>query len=230
MVLKGGITHEGARAAASHTGAMAVHHEIWSAAMHQHRCIEVKTLEQLIDVVMMVTSEQLPFGPRIGFLGAGGGTSVLFTDFAVSAGLSMPELQKKTQETISEMIANINTSTTNPVDLGAYGFDFEIMVNTMKAMDDDDNIDTIIPYFSADFLSFLKDEILESGLLDMTRAAKSLKKCVIPVLEISAEDNPRVEELRIISFRILRDAGLPVYNTTHDAARTIAWVLKWRNG
>ena len=230
VFLKGGVTDEGARAAASHTGAMAVQHEIWSAAMRQHRCIEVKTLEQLIDVLMMVTSEQIPSGPRIGFLGAGGGTSVLFTDFAVSAGLDMPELQRKTQEIISEKITNINTSTTNPVDLGAYGFDFEVMVNTMKALDNDDHIDTIIPYFSVDFLSFLQDGVLERGLSDLTRATQSLTKSVIPVLEISAEDNSRVEELRIMSFRILRDTGLPVYNTTHDAARTIALVLNWRNG
>jgi len=100
----------------------------------------------------------------------------------------------------------------------------------MKALDDDDHIDTIIPYFSADFLSFLKDGVLEKGLNDMARATQSLTKSVIPVLEISADDNSRVEELRIMSFRILRNAGLPVYNTTRDAARTVACALNWRNG
>ena len=230
VFLKGGSTHEGAKAAASHTGAMAVQHEIWSAAMLQHRCIEVKTLEQLIDVLMMVSSENMPSGPRVGFLGAGGGTSVLLTDFAVRAGLAMPELQRKTQEIISKKITNINTSTTNPVDLGAFGFDFEIMVNTMKALDNDDHIDTIIPYFSIDFLSFLKDRVLKQGMHDMIRAMQSLTKSVIPVLEIAAEDNSRVEELRIMFFRSLRDAGFPVYGTTRDAARTIACVLNWKNG
>ena len=35
VILKGGITEQGAKAAASHTGAMAASHEIWTAVMKQ---------------------------------------------------------------------------------------------------------------------------------------------------------------------------------------------------
>jgi len=69
--------------------------EIWSAVMKQLRCIEVDTFEQMIDVMMLATSYKMPTGHRVGFLGAGGGTSVLFTDLAYVHGLTLPALDSK---------------------------------------------------------------------------------------------------------------------------------------
>ena len=74
----------------------------------------------------------------MGFLGAGGGVSVLFTDLAIQSGLALPELSADSQQMISEKIMGVNTSTVNPVDLGAFGFDLNVMLHTMKAIDADD--------------------------------------------------------------------------------------------
>ncbi|HVN71586.1 MAG TPA: CoA-binding protein, partial [Desulfomonilia bacterium] len=134
IILKGGITEEGAKAAASHTGAMSASHVIWTAAMKQSRCIEAVNFENLVDLTMMSIAEKTPTGSRLGFLGAGGGTSVLFTDLSSLVGLSLPELSEDVQRHISSRISTVNTSTTNPVDLGFYGFDFTIMAHTIEAM------------------------------------------------------------------------------------------------
>jgi len=53
VILKGGITEQGARAAASHTGAMAASHEIWTAVMRQNHGIEAVNFEQMVDLTMM---------------------------------------------------------------------------------------------------------------------------------------------------------------------------------
>jgi acetyl-CoA synthetase (ADP-forming)/acetyltransferase len=227
VILKGGITEQGARAAASHTGAIAGAHNIWSAVMRQHRCIQVDTFEQLLNVVMLATSEKIPTGPRLGFLGAGGGTSVLFTDLAHLNGLSLPELNAATQAGIAKRISKINTCTMNPVDLGAYGFDFTIMAHTMQLMDRDENIDVIIPYFSLDFISIFQNAQIESGPHTIVEAAKHLRKPVIPIFSRFTEDDLHLEDVRIKIFSILRKAGLPVYNTIQDCIHSIREMLQW---
>jgi acyl-CoA synthetase (NDP forming) len=177
---------------------------------------------------MMAISEKTPAGPRLGFLGAGGGTSVLFTDFSSLAGLPLPELSQEAQSRISERISNVNTSTTNPVDLGFYGFDFTIMAHTIEAMAADDNIDAIIPYFSLDFItSFQKDQI-ESGPHTIVEACQKTGKPVIPILSQFTENILDIEEVRIRMFSIFRDAGLAVFRNPQDAIVSIDGYLKWR--
>ncbi|MGW8322745.1 MAG: CoA-binding protein [Thermodesulfobacteriota bacterium] len=227
IILKGGVTGEGAEAAASHTGAMAGDHLIWSAVMRQHRCIEVHTERQMVDVVMLATSEKLPAGPRIGYLGAGGGTSVLFTDLAASAGFSIPELSEKTQKSIGGTIPDVNTSTRNPVDLGAAGFDYKVMTHAMRELDRDEDIDFIIIYLSLDFLNLFERKRLEEGLHVIGAEAEGLAKPVIPVLAKSADDKPRLEEIRLLALSLFRDAGLSMYNDLEDAVAAVRAVLPW---
>ncbi|PKN32432.1 MAG: hypothetical protein CVU61_18025, partial [Deltaproteobacteria bacterium HGW-Deltaproteobacteria-19] len=129
LILKGGRTEQGSKAAASHTGAMASNYAIWSAAVRQHGGLLVDDFDQLMNLAMLGTAKKLPGGRRVGFLGAGGGVSVLFADLAVAAGLELPELGPRAQQMINEKIRGVNTSTTNPVDLGAFGFDLNVMLH-----------------------------------------------------------------------------------------------------
>jgi len=227
VILKGGRTEVGAKAASSHTGAMAGRQDIWSAAMKQTGCIQADTFEQLIDVVMLASSNKVPKGRRIGFICAGGGTAVLFTDLACMHGLELPNLEQKSQAGILETIKAINTSTRNPVDLGAYGFDFNIVSHAMKMMDKDENIDVIVPYFSLDFMSSFQRDQLESGPRFLIEEAAMLKKPVVPIFSKYTEDNLEKEEARIKIFRIFRDAGLPVFNNIQDFVFSMKEMLGW---
>ncbi len=152
----------------------------------------------------------------------------MFTDLAIQAGLALPELKKATQVKISEKIKGVNTSTVNPVDLGAYGFDLNVMSHTMKALDDDDNIDVIIPYFSVEYIMrselFLNVKNNEQTFFDM---AGEIKKPVIPILSSFTEDNLDVERTRISTFAALRKAGFPVYMKIQDAVFSIGTFFEW---
>ena len=90
IILKGGKTELGSKAAASHTGAMASNYTIWAAAVRQHGGLLVDTFEELMDLAMLGTAKKFPRGRRVGFLGAGGGVSVLFSDLAVTSGSCFP--------------------------------------------------------------------------------------------------------------------------------------------
>jgi acetyl-CoA synthetase (ADP-forming)/acetyltransferase len=225
IILKGGATEQGARAAASHTGAMAGSYELFSGSVRQHGGIVVETFEQLLHAVMLATAEKRPRGPRLGFLGAGGGTSVLLTDAAGRHGLSLPVLEGRTQKRIREAIADVNTSATNPVDLGAFGLDFDVMTHAMKAMDEDANVDAIVPYFSMDFLARFFREQTESGIDRILEAVRGMEKPVIPIVSRTTDDL-RVEEVRLGVFSKFREAGLAVYNTVDDAVYAIGAVLR----
>lgn len=228
IIFKGGITEQGAKAAFSHTGALAMSHEIWGAVMRQFGGIEARNFEQMVDLTMMAVAEKTPAGTRLGFLGAGGGTSVLFTDLSTLAGLSLPELSDKVQLQISRRISRVNTCTTNPVDLGFHGFDFNIMAQTIESMAQDDRIDAIIPYFSLDFITTFQKDQIESGPHAIVEAVRKTKKPVIPILSQFTENILDIEDVRIRMFSIFRKAGMAVYRTPQDAVASIQGYLRWR--
>jgi acyl-CoA synthetase (NDP forming) len=230
VILKGGTTSEGARAAASHTGALAGQHAVWAAAMRQNLCIEVETQKQAVDVVMLASSDKIPRGPRIVYMGAGGGTSVLFTDLAVEAGLSIPELGQKTQEAIGEKISDVNTCTTNPVDLGAFGFDPDVVIHTLETVDTENGIDAMILYITLDYMSMFEAERVESGLGAIAEVAAACRRPVIPILPKSAENDPRMEEIRLLALTVFRENGLPMFNSLQEAVTAISSLLLWSAG
>ncbi len=228
IILKGGRTETGAKAAASHTGAMTSDYTIWASAVRQYGGILVDDFDQMMNLVMLSTSKKALGGKRVGFLGAGGGISVIFTDLALQAGLSLPELKGKTQRIIGQKIKGVNTSTANPVDLGAFGFDLEVMSHTMEALDNDDGIDVIIPYFSVEYIMrsevFLNVKNNEQTFFNMT---EKIKKPIIPILSCFKEDNLDVEQARISTFSALRKAGFPVYPKIQDAVYSIGVYWEW---
>ncbi|MDP2855163.1 MAG: CoA-binding protein [Smithellaceae bacterium] len=228
IILKGGKTETGSKAAASHTGAMASNYTIWAAAVRQYGAILVDDFEQMMDLVMLGTIQKTLTGKRVGFLGAGGGVSVLFSDLAVKSGLALPELGAKAQKMINEKIMGVNTSTTNPIDLGAFGFDLNIMLHTMKALDEDDGIDVIVPYFSVEYIMrselFLNVKNNNDTIFEM---AKQIKKPVIPILASFVEDDLDAERIRISTFAALRKAGFPVYSRMQDAIYSIGTYFEW---
>ena len=229
IILKGGISESGAKAAASHTGAMASNYTLWSAAVQQHGAILVDDFDEMMNLVMLGAGNKRPAGRRTGFIGAGGGVSVLFADMASRAGLPLPELGQETQKKISETIMDVNTSTANPVDLGAFGFDLGIMFNAIRALDEDDAIDVIFPYFSVAYIRsaevVLNVKNDEQAFISMSR---NIKKPIIPILASFTEDDLELEQARISSFANLRKAGFPVYTRMQDAVFSIQRYLEWR--
>ena len=186
---------------------MASNYTIWAAAVRQHGGLLVDNFEELMNLAMLGTAQRFPRGRRVGFMGAGGGISVLFSDLAAASGVLLPELSPRTQRMISEKIMGVNTSTTNPVDLGAFGFDFNVMLHTMKALNEDVNIDVIVPYFSVEYIMhaevFLKVTNSADSIMEM---AQQIKKPVIPVLSCFLENDLEAERVRISTFKALRKA------------------------
>jgi acyl-CoA synthetase (NDP forming) len=92
VVLKGGYTLAGSKAAASHTGSLAGSDEVWDELLQQAGAIRVYSLEELVDVLVTLYLLPTPQGRRLSIVGAGGGSTVLATDDWARNGFVLPKL------------------------------------------------------------------------------------------------------------------------------------------
>ena len=87
IILKGGLTSAGARAASSHTGSLAGSEQVFEAMCRQAGAIRAESMEELHDLLVAVaTNASRVSGPRALMVGGGGGFSVLGADVIARAG------------------------------------------------------------------------------------------------------------------------------------------------
>ncbi len=124
ILLKGGITDAGARAANSHTGSLAGSVDVFEAACRQSGAIRARTLEELVNLVIASTSELRNVrGNGVALIAGGGGFSVLSSDQLALEGLDVPPMPHSVVDELREFIPVAGTSVNNPIDanLGRHG-------------------------------------------------------------------------------------------------------------
>ena len=144
IVWKGGTTHQGCMAAASHTGALAIASEIWEGMTRQAGIIPADSITDIMNLSRALLWQSLPQGPNVGLISPGGGASVILTDCSIRAGLGVPLLEPSTQAERSIFIARVNTIVHNPVDLGAASYLPQTLERTLKVMGRDKAIHSLI--------------------------------------------------------------------------------------
>jgi acyl-CoA synthetase (NDP forming) len=90
VLLAAGGSEAGARAAASHTGALASDAAAVEAACRAAAIVRVTTPKQLVDCALACLAPHRPAGPRVAIVGDGGGTGVVTADLVSEAGLELP--------------------------------------------------------------------------------------------------------------------------------------------
>jgi acetyltransferase len=116
VVLRAGRTAPGARAAASHTGALANDDRVAEAAMRQAGAVPVASFRELFDQVKLFEQLDRPVGGALGVVSITGVGCVLAADEAARAGLTLPELSAKTIEGMREFVPRW-APLRNPVDM-----------------------------------------------------------------------------------------------------------------
>jgi len=104
VVLKGGLCHEGIRAASSHTGSMAGNNILWDAMLRQARTHIVKDISDLVDTAMTFYYLKRPAGKRIALICISGGLVVNYTDLAVLHGFEIPAFDTDTRSALHGII------------------------------------------------------------------------------------------------------------------------------
>ncbi|MFQ6124776.1 MAG: acetate--CoA ligase family protein [Candidatus Heimdallarchaeota archaeon] len=104
IVLKGGKTPAGARAAQSHTGSLAGERSIYEAVFNQIGLTQAASIDELFELGVNVAFKPLPQGKNVGIISVGGGWAVLASDACQLEGLNVPPLHENLIKKINEIL------------------------------------------------------------------------------------------------------------------------------
>jgi acetyl coenzyme A synthetase (ADP forming)-like protein len=186
LALKAGSTAAGARAASSHTAALASSDPAVEALFRQAGVIRADTLEELVDAAALLSAQPLPRGRRVGVLTNAGGLGILCADACAASGLELPELSDETRKLLRPLLPE-DASLANPVDLlgSATGPTFESVIPPLL---DDKRLDALVILFVPPVIAGA-DEVATS-IQDAVGRART-NKPVLAVL-ISRDGTPAV--------------------------------------
>lgn len=115
-VVKSGRTGAGARAAASHTGALAGTELATDALIAQAGAIRAHSVNHLFDLAMAFGNQPLPAGNHVAIVTNAGGPGIIAADACESAGLAVVALSPETEAKLRTRLPE-EASVKNPVDL-----------------------------------------------------------------------------------------------------------------
>jgi acyl-CoA synthetase (NDP forming) len=139
VVVKAGRTQAGAKAARSHTAALAGSDLISDAAFKQAGVIRVDEIGELIDVAQVLLGQPLPRGRRVGVLSIGGGMAVMAADSVIKQGMQLAPLSPAIVEKLNSVLSR-RWSHGNPIDMGGDRFNY----NCLWPLLEDENIDAVL--------------------------------------------------------------------------------------
>ena len=142
IVLKAGRTALGARAASSHTGALAGDDKIYDDVLRQSGVIRARGLNEMLQFARAVPILPTPKGENVVIITGAGGSGVLLSDSVVDAGLSLMKFDPDLDEAFKKFIPPFGASG-NPVDITG-GEPPKTYQNTIRLGLEDDRIHSLI--------------------------------------------------------------------------------------
>lgn len=182
LAMKSGVTSAGSQAASSHTAALAGSEAAVSALFRQAGVTRCATLEELVDVAALLSTEPATRGRRVAILTNAGGLGILCADACDGAGLELAALSDDTRAELG-LLLPAEASIRNPVDmLGSAAA--ELYEQTLPLLLADAAVDAVIVIF-VPAARVTADDVAAA----ITRAGIGSTKPVLPVL-MAAERSP----------------------------------------
>lgn len=216
VMLKVGRSQVGARAAASHTGALTGEDAVYDAVMRQYGVHRAASIEEMLDIAYGCARGVLPRDRRLGIVTVSGGVGVQMADAAEQFGLETPPMPESGQARIKAMIPFAGTS--NPIDLTAQlANDRSLMGRCLDIVLSEGDYASIILFMTSSpavpaSADWLMNTLAEVGQLHPDR---------LFVLSFAAP----VEVVRRFEA-----AGYLVYEDTHRAVRAVAAMARMAQG
>jgi acetate---CoA ligase (ADP-forming) len=174
LVVKSGRSVAGARAAASHTGAMVSDDIATDALFEQTGMIRCDTLEELFDTATLLANQPLPKGNRVAVLTNGGGAGIMAADALSAKGFQIPLLSEKTRNELKSFLPP-KASYLNPVDTTAEVSPDQYYRALMQLANED--IDALVVIYIPPIYALL--DFMSAAI---KRAAPEFRKKGIPIL------------------------------------------------
>jgi len=223
VAIKVGRTKAGARAAASHTGALAGDDQVVDAALKQAGVIRVANVDELFDVGLCFAGMPLPKGRRVAIFSEGGGDNSIAADNAERAGLEVPLLPPEAQEKIKPHLLQ-GMPAHNPIDYGGTAEENpEVIVRVVEALMEEETVDCL--YMTGFFGGFKEiiaphvAELEEKAARELVRLVREAGKPL--VVHTSFANEP------IKALEILREGGIFVTPSSERAAQGLAQMVRF---
>ena len=215
FVVKAGRTAAGARAASSHTAALAGTDLAADALMEQCGVMRAQTVEELFDYAMAFPRLPLPKGDRVAIISNAGGPAIILADACESLGLRVAELAPETQAAIRALLPE-EAAVRNPVDLiaSATATTFGTVLTLVLQ---DPNIDSVIVSVAPPPLKGKEGDVAEA-IVQATAARRD-----VPVMAVLLGRQGVSAGMN----NLLR-AGMPGYIFPESAARALAAMNRYR--
>jgi acetate---CoA ligase (ADP-forming) len=214
FIVKSGRTGAGARAAASHTGALAGTDLVTDALIAQAGALRAETVEELFDLAMSFANQPLPEGNRVAIVTNAGGPGIMAADACEANGLDVVRLTEKTEELLRSKLPE-EASVKNPVDLiasaSAESYEF-----ALHSVFNDPNVDAAIAAFVPPLGTQTKDVAAAIVRVNEQHPEKPL----LAVL-MGREGLPA-------GLAELHDASIPAYIFPESAARALGAMWRYR--
>ena len=233
IVLKGGRTASGQRAAISHTGSLAGSTEVFATVCRQAGAIEVRDLEEMADLAVAFRFGREVSGPRVAVVAGGGGVSVAAADEIDEAGLRCPILPPETQQRLLEFIPVAGTSVRNPID-AFISFDPARLGNTVRIAGESENINAVIvqmdfasPGFAMSPAASEPEQAIGALVDAIAEACEASGKPAIVIAHQSLDAEAMGHTAAFVEKCWY--AGISAYPTAERAAAATAAFLRWRD-
>jgi len=223
LLLKGGRSAAGHAAASSHTAALASQMTLWEAAVRQAGALEVRTINDLVDVLVAFRNAGPARGNRVGVMGGAGGGMVEAADLCAEAGLELPSLSDDMREVLREKVPHAWDWVSNPIDgsiMGGGRSDTFMLLEMMAASPD---FDAIIANVSGiEWALSRGDEEMFREMLDRAKMlGKDSEKATMLVMGEPETRNTSILEAVLKARDELAAAGVAIYPDMESAAHTM---------
>ena len=205
VLLKGGQSLAGNKAAASHTGALSSDSRIFDAVCRQAGIVKVERSMDLLDLSAAFSSLPLPKGNRAAIMTLGGGWGVITADLCSEYHIEVPELSQELTDHLNTILPPY-WSHSNPVDIVGEN-DMTIPIRIMEALMKWDGCDAVInlgimgrrilanklaesiskadPTYSSEFLAMMGEKLLEFEDEYVHHIVGLMETCEKPVFGVS---------------------------------------------
>lgn len=231
VILKGGRTDLGHRAAVSHTGALAGDARLWQALSQQTGAVLVDDLESFIDALLIFQTLKPRLerpSHRTALFGNGGGTSVLAVDVFAECGLEISPFGDATCAALEAMKMPPGTSIANPIDApigtlkqggGA------VCGQIMQCVQDHENLDAFVLHFNLPVMwSHIDggDNTIVENMLDAANRVREVYKDKTHFLLVLRSDGRAdIDERKRYCRKIALSRGFPVFDELTNAASAL---------
>jgi acyl-CoA synthetase (NDP forming) len=243
VLVKGGATSGGARAAASHTGSLATDDRVFTGMCRQAGAVRAASVEEAFEIAASFATQPLPAGPNVAVVSTVGGWGVVTADAIAGTDLQLAPLPDDLRATLDGILPP-RWSRNNPIDM-AGGETKDTVPAVLEATARHDGIDAVLflgmgiqgnvaameragrfyPDHGLERIVDFHERQDERYTTTADRLATELGKPVLTATELALAQpgNPAV--------RTIRTLGRYAYPSSNRAVAALAelwWYARWR--